>query len=40
MRIGASALCVSNVEKQPIVELIVSGFIVICGSYRSSADYR
>jgi hypothetical protein len=41
VRIGTSALCVGNVERIANIRIYkVSGFIVVCGPYRSSADYR
>jgi hypothetical protein len=40
-RIGISASCVGNVERIANIRIYkVSGFIVVCGPYRSSADCR
>ena len=41
VRIGISASCVGNVERIANSRIYkVPGFIVVCGPYRSSADYR
>ena len=41
VRVGVSALCVGTFERIANSRIYnVSGFIVVCEPYRSSADYR